>query len=77
MRAARAFLRWTAEDLAKAANIGVATVRRAEAEYGVPNMLPNNMIAIRRAFEATGIEFTNGDAQGLRFVKVKKVRSTR
>ncbi len=60
MRAARAFLRWRAEDLAIAARIGVATVRRAEMEDGVPHMLTNNMLAIRRALESAGIEFTNG-----------------
>lgn len=65
MRAARAFLRWRAEDLAKAAKVGVATVRRAEAEDGVPNMLVNNMIAIRRALEAAGIEFTKDGAPGV------------
>jgi len=67
MRAARAFLRWRAEDLAKAAKVGVATVRRAEMEDGAPKMLPNNMIAIRRALEKAGIEFTNSGSPGLRY----------
>lgn len=66
MRAARAFLRWRAEDLAKAAKVGVATVRRAEMEDGVPNMLTNNMLAIRRSLEQSGIEFTNSGAPGVR-----------
>ena len=75
MRAARAFLRWTANDLAKAAKVGVMTIRRAEAEDGVPQkMLVNNVEAIRRALEAAGIEFTNGDAPGVRMVKAKKAR---
>lgn len=65
MRAARAFLRWRAEDLAKAAKVGVATVRRAEMEDGVPNMLVNNMLAIKRALESAGIEFTNRDGPGV------------
>ena len=34
IRAARALLRWRAEDLANEAKIGVATVRRAEAKDG-------------------------------------------
>jgi ribosome-binding protein aMBF1 (putative translation factor) len=63
MRAARAFLRWSADDLAKKAKVGVATIRRAEAEDGIPNMLVNNMEAIRRALEAAGIEFKNDNAQ--------------
>jgi hypothetical protein len=69
MRAARAFLRWSADDLAKAAKVGVATVRRAEAQDDVPNLLVNNMEAIRRALEDAGIEFTNGDAQGVRLTE--------
>ncbi len=75
MRAARAFLRWTANDLAKAANVGVMTVRRAEREDDAPrNMLINNIEAIRHALEAAGIEFINGDAPGVR-MKAKKSRS--
>lgn len=73
MRAARAFLRWRAEDLAKAAKVGVATVRRAEMEDGVPNMLINNMLAIRRALEKAGIEFTNGNMPGVR-LKSRKAK---
>lgn len=73
MRAARAFLRWSADDLAKASHVGVATIRRAEAEDGVPNLLVNNMEAIRHALEDAGIEFTNGEAPGVRLAK--KMRS--
>lgn len=71
MRAARAFLRWSADDLAKASNVGVATIRRAEAEDSVPNLLVNNMEAIRRALEGAGIEFTNNGAPGVRMMTVK------
>jgi len=74
MRAARAFLRWRAEDLAKAAKVGVATVRRAEAEDGVPNMLPNNLIAIRNALELHGIEFKNDYPLGV-LLRAKSRRS--
>lgn len=75
MRAARAFLRWTANDLAKAANVGVMTVRRAESEDGVPkNMLVNNIDAIRRALESAGVEFSNGDAPSVQLTKAKAAR---
>jgi hypothetical protein len=36
---------------------GWATVQRAETAQGVPNMLSRNLIAIREALEAGGIEF--------------------
>lgn len=74
IRAARAFLRWRAEDLAKAAKVGVATVRRAEMEDGVPKMLINNMIAIRRTLENAGIGFTNGDGPGVKMIKRRSVK---
>src|SRR4051812_30631353 len=67
MRAARALVRWSAEDLARAASVGVMTVRRAEAVDGPTTMLVNNMQAIKRALEAAGVEFTNSDAPGVRF----------
>jgi ribosome-binding protein aMBF1 (putative translation factor) len=75
MRAARAFLRWSADDLAKAANVGVATIRRAEAEDGVPNLLVNNMEAIRHALEKAGVEFINGDAPGVKVPRKEKTNT--
>jgi hypothetical protein len=59
-------LRWSAEDLAREAMLGVATVRRAEASDGPVQMTAANAAAITRALEAAGIEFTNGDAPGVR-----------
>jgi hypothetical protein len=52
MRAARALLRWSALDLAKASKVGVATIRRAEVAEGEIEA------ALRRALEAAGVEFT-------------------
>ncbi|TIQ46383.1 MAG: helix-turn-helix domain-containing protein [Mesorhizobium sp.] len=71
IRAARALVRWSAEDLAVAASVGVATVRRAEAEDGVPPTTVANRKAIRGALETAGIEFIpeNGRGPGVRLVK--------
>lgn len=71
IRAARALVRWSVEELAKRANVGVMTIRRAEAADGIPSMLPNNMAAIRAALEAAGVEFIpeNGGGAGVRIVK--------
>ena len=57
IRAARALLRWTAEDLAREAMLGVATVRRAEATDGPLQMTASNLASLRRALELSGIEF--------------------
>lgn len=69
IRAARAILRWRAEDLAEHSKLGVATVRRAEAADGPVSITPANAEAIVRALEAAGVEFTNGDAPGVRLKK--------
>lgn len=55
----RAGLGWTAKQLAAAAGVGVATVNRFEAWQATP--IPATLAAIQRAFEAAGIEFTDGD----------------
>jgi DNA-binding transcriptional regulator YiaG len=57
IRAARAFIRWSAKDLALAARVGVATVSRAEVEDGRPTITAANLKAIKIALETTGIEF--------------------
>jgi hypothetical protein len=71
LRAARALLRWSAEDLARAAVLGVATVRRAELAEGETPMTAANNLAVRRALEAAGVEFIdqNGGGEGVRFKK--------
>ncbi len=73
IRAGRALVRWTVEELAKAASVGFQTVRRAEANDGPVNMLPNNEKAIRSALESAGVEFIaeNGGGAGVRLQKAK------
>jgi len=68
IRAARAIIRWTVEDLAKAAKVGFQTVRRGEATDGPVKMMTNNEAAIRAALEAAGVEFidANGGGPGVR-----------
>ncbi|MFC0389496.1 helix-turn-helix domain-containing protein [Muricoccus vinaceus] len=71
LRAARALLRWTAEDLAKRAGVSVVTIRRAEPADGMLTMMPANAAAIRRALEEAGVEFIpeNGGGAGVRMRK--------
>jgi transcriptional regulator with XRE-family HTH domain len=57
IRAARALVDWSAEDLAAASKIGVATIRRAESHHGVPNTTPANLEALARALRKAGAEF--------------------
>jgi hypothetical protein len=71
IRAARALIRWTAEDLAAKSTLGVATIRRAEATDGPLQMTSANLSAVRRALEGAGIEFIdeNGGGPGVRLRK--------
>lgn len=69
IRAARALLRWTAEDLAEAACVGLSTIRRAEADDGPPTITVANLKLIQMTLQGAGIEFItrNGGGVGVRF----------
>ena len=71
IRAARGLLRWSAEDLAREAALGLATIRRAESAESETSMTTANDIAVRRALEAAGVEFIdeNGGGAGVRLQK--------
>lgn len=53
-RSARALLNWSAADLAQAAKLGSATVRRFESGQTVQ---PESIDTMRRALEAAGVLF--------------------
>jgi transcriptional regulator with XRE-family HTH domain len=68
IRAARALLHWSAEDLAREAALGLATIRRAENSENGTSMTAANDLAVRRALEAAGVQFIdeNGGGPGVR-----------
>ncbi len=57
-RAARAWLEWPQDQLAKAANVGVSTVRDFEAGRREPTR--NNLAAMKVALENGGVSFVDG-----------------
>jgi ribosome-binding protein aMBF1 (putative translation factor) len=71
IRAARALLRWSAQDLARESTLGVNTIRRAEVAEDATALTAANDLTIRRALEAAGIEFIdeNGGGPGVRLKK--------
>jgi transcriptional regulator with XRE-family HTH domain len=76
IRAARALLNWSAADLARQSALGVNTIRRAEVAQDATSLTAANQMAIRRAFEAAGVEFIdeNGTGEGVRFRKPHRIR---
>jgi transcriptional regulator with XRE-family HTH domain len=68
IRAARALLRWSAEDLARSSSVGLTTIRRAELTEDATSLTAANDLSIRRALEEAGVEFidANGGGPGVR-----------
>ena len=68
IRSARAALDWSIEQLADATAISSRTIMRMEATAGVPSSTKANLITIKTALEAAGIEFigTPDDRPGIR-----------
>ena len=68
IRAARALIRWSAEDLARETTLSVTTIRRAELTASQTSLTSANDRAIRHTLEAAGVEFIdeNGGGPGVR-----------
>ena len=65
-------LGWSQHELAKQARVGIVTVHQLEAGISQPRRATRDVI--QRAFEAAGIEFTNGDQPGVRLSKAAGTR---
>ena len=74
IRMGGAALRWSLEEIAKRANVGVQTVQRMAAVDGVPTARATSVDSVQRAFEAAGVEFHDADngGAGVRLVKPPK-----
>lgn len=68
LRAARALLNWSAQDLAAASKIGLSTIRRAESKDGLIQLTAANRDTLQRTLEAAGVAFipSNGGGDGVR-----------
>jgi hypothetical protein len=65
IRAARALLGWTAEDLSRQSAVSLRTIRRAELAQANTSMTSANDLAIRRALEVAGVVFIDENGGGL------------
>ena len=77
IRAARALLQWSAEDLSRQSAVSVRTIRRAELAGHITSMTAANDLAVRRALETAGVEFidANGGGPGVRLRSAMRPRS--
>jgi predicted transcriptional regulator len=64
IRAARALLRWEQRDLAHASGVSLPTIKRLEVSPGVLAAHSSTVTALRRAVEAAGVEFIDGNGGG-------------
>jgi len=70
LRAARALLNWSQSDLAERTELSVETIKRLERMKGTLDATRvSTLSAITDAFAQAGVEFTNGDAPGVKLRK--------
>jgi hypothetical protein len=65
IRAARALIRWSAQDLANHCAVSVTTIRRAELMASATALTRVNDHVIREALEQAGVEFIDENGGGL------------
>jgi len=66
-RAARGLLDWSQAELAARSNLSESTIRDFEKGRRIPSI--NNLAAVRRALEAAGVQFIDGDQPGVRLTR--------
>jgi transcriptional regulator with XRE-family HTH domain len=66
-RAARGLLDWSQAELAARSNLSESTIRDFEKGRRIPSI--NNLAAVRRALEAAGVEFIDGNQPGVRLTR--------
>ena len=61
VRAARGLVAWSQADLASAAEVGLATVQRLEAQNGMLSGMTDTIWKVQKALEQAGIIFIDSD----------------
>lgn len=64
LRAARALINISGEELAEKTALGLSTIRRAEAENGPVSLTRANTLLIRATLEALGVHFLDAEKSG-------------
>ena len=63
IRAARAIIRMTVNQLSQNAGVGVATIKRLEAVDGVPPAQARTLSLLQTALESAGVEFVGSPTE--------------
>jgi transcriptional regulator with XRE-family HTH domain len=71
LRAARVMLGLSQAEVAARVSLSVPTIKRAEADTGI-RVSEDVRAAIRAVLEASGIEFTDGEAPGVRLRRKRR-----
>ncbi len=71
IRAARALLKWRAQDLADRAGLTLRTIQRFENETGIPSSRTKNLMNIRQVLEDAGVVFIDQSEESGPGVKLK------
>ena len=64
IRAARALLDWSREQLSIASGVGISALMRLESSNGVPSGNIKTFESVQKAFESAGIEFIGTPESG-------------
>jgi len=64
IRAARAMLDWSREQLSDNSSVGLSALMRLESAEGVPSGNIKTFEAVQKAFEKAGIEFLGSPEEG-------------
>ena len=72
VKAARSLLGWSQDRLASASRVSEPTIKRLEANDGELGGRRETAAKIVGALEKAGVEFTNGDAPGVRLTRPKR-----
>src|SRR5215204_4819086 len=65
LRAARALVRWSADDLAERSRVSASTIVQAEADDGLVSVTAADARVLRAALEKAGVEFIAENGGGV------------
>jgi len=72
IRAARALLKWRAQDLADRTGLTLRTIQRFENETGIPSSRTKNLMTIRQVLEDAGVVFIDQNEESGPGVRLKE-----